>query len=77
MPGPLPLLLSGRLAIDKRYQNRGIGRTALRDAMIGTMNVAPGAGVFAILVHAISDQARQFYLSRGFVQSPLRASTFP
>ncbi len=29
-------------------------------------------GVFAILVHALSDQAKQFYLLRGFVESPLQ-----
>ena len=75
MPDPLPVLLLGRLAIDKRYQNLGIGRALLRDAMIRAINVARDAGVFAILVHAISDQARQFYLSRGLSQSPLQPMT--
>lgn len=75
MPDPLPVLLLGRLAIDKRCQNQGVGRALLRDAMIRAVNVARDAGVFAILVHAISDQARRFYLSRGFVQSPLQPST--
>ena len=75
MPDPLPVLLLGRLAIDKRCQNQGVGRALLRDAMIRAVNVARDAGVFAILVHAISDQARRFYLSRGFVQSPLEPST--
>ena len=64
MPDPLPVLVLGRLAIDKRYQNLGIGRALLRDAMIRSINVARDAGVFAILVHANSNQARQFYLSR-------------
>ena len=64
MPDPLPVLLLGRLAIDKRQQNQGIGRALLRDAMIRAINVARDAGVFAILVHANSDPARQFYLSR-------------
>jgi hypothetical protein len=31
--------------------------------------------LLAILVHAISDQAKQFYLSRGFVESPLQPMT--
>ena len=75
MPDPLPVLLLGRLAIDKRHQNQGIGRALLRDAMIRAINVARDAGVFAILVHAISDQARQFYLSRGLSQSPLQPMT--
>jgi GNAT superfamily N-acetyltransferase len=75
MPDPLPVLLLGRLAVDKRYHNQGIGQALLRDAMLRAVNVAGDAGVFAILVHAISDQARQFYLSRGFVESPLQPMT--
>jgi GNAT superfamily N-acetyltransferase len=75
MPDPLPVLLLGRLAVDRRYHNQGIGQALLRDAMIRAVNVAGNAGVFALLVHALSDQARQFYLSRGFVESPLQSMT--
>lgn len=39
------------------------------------VNVAGDAGVFAILVHALSEQAKRFYLSRGFVESPLQPMT--
>lgn len=75
MPDPLPVLLLGRLAVDSRYHNQGIGQALLRDAMLRAVNVASDAGVFAILVHAISDPAKQFYLSRGFVESPLQPMT--
>jgi GNAT superfamily N-acetyltransferase len=75
MPDPLPVLLLGRLAVDRRYHNQGIGQALLRDAMLRAVNVASDAGVFAILVHALSDQAKQFYLSRGFVESPLQPMT--
>lgn len=75
MPNPLPVLLLGRLAVDKRYHNQGIGQALLRDAMLRAVNVAGDAGVFALLVHALSDQAKQFYLSRGFVESPLQPMT--
>jgi GNAT superfamily N-acetyltransferase len=75
MPDPLPVLLLGRLAIDKRYHNQGLGQSLLRDAMMRAVNVASDAGVFAILVHALSAPARQFYLSRGFVESPLQSMT--
>jgi GNAT superfamily N-acetyltransferase len=75
MPNPLPVLLLGRLAVDKRYHNQGIGQALLRDAMMRAVNVSGDAGVFAILVHALSDQAKQFYLSRGFVASPLQPMT--
>ena len=75
MPNPLPVLLLGRLAVDKRYHNQGIGQALLRDAMMRAVNVSGDAGVFALLVHALSDQAKQFYLSRGFVESPLQPMT--
>ncbi|MCF7987686.1 MAG: GNAT family N-acetyltransferase [Methylovulum sp.] len=75
MPDPLPVLLLGRLAVDKRYHNQGIGQALLRDAMLRAVNVSGDAGVFALLVHALSDPAKQFYLSRGFVESPLQPMT--
>jgi GNAT superfamily N-acetyltransferase len=75
MPDPLPVLLLGRLAIDKNYHNQGLGSALLQDAMMRAINVAQEAGIFAILVHALSEQAKRFYLSRGFVESPLRPMT--
>jgi GNAT superfamily N-acetyltransferase len=75
MPDPLPVILLGRLAVAKHYHNQGLGQSLLRDAMLRAVNVAGDAGVFAILVHAISDQAKRFYLSRGFVESPLQPMT--
>jgi GNAT superfamily N-acetyltransferase len=75
MPDPLPVLLLGRLAIDKRYHNKGLGSALLRDAMIRAVNVAKDAGIFAILVHAISEQAKRFYMSRGFIESFLQPMT--
>lgn len=71
MPDPLPVLLLGRLAIDRRFHNQGIGRGLLRDAMLRAVNVASDTGVFALLIHALSEQAKQFYLSRGFVEWPM------
>jgi GNAT superfamily N-acetyltransferase len=74
-PDPLPVLLLGRLAIDKKYHNKGLGSALLRDVMIRAVSVAGDAGVFAILVHSLSDQAKRFYISRGFVESPLQSMT--
>jgi GNAT superfamily N-acetyltransferase len=75
MPDPLPVLLLGRLAIDQRYQNQGLGQALLRDSMLRAVHVSSHAGVFAMLVHAASEQAKRFYLSRGFVESPLQPKT--
>lgn len=75
MPDLLPVLLLGRLAIDKSYHNMGFGSALLRDALIRSTSVASNAGIFALLVHTLSDEAKQFYLSRGFVESPLQSMT--
>jgi GNAT superfamily N-acetyltransferase len=75
MPDPLPVLLLGRLAIDRGHQNRGLGQALLRDAMLRAVSVAHETGVFAILLHALSEPAKRFYLSRGFVESPVQPMT--
>lgn len=75
MPDPLPVLVLGRLAIDQTHQNKGLGSSLLRDAMLRAISVARETGIFAILVHAISDIARKFYLSRGFGESPIQPMT--
>jgi GNAT superfamily N-acetyltransferase len=75
MPNPLPIVLLGRLAIDQKYHNEGLGSALLRDALIRVVRVANNTGVSAILVHALSEQAKRFYLSRGFVESPLQPMT--
>jgi len=75
MPDPIPVMVLGRLAIDRRYQNQGIGRALLRDAVLRVLQVAKIAGVAALLVHALSEESRRFYLSAGFVESPVRPMT--
>ena len=75
MPDPLPVLVLGRLVIDLRYQNQGLGSALLRDAMIRAVKVSGDAGIFALMVHALSEQARRFYLWRGFVDSPFQPTT--
>jgi GNAT superfamily N-acetyltransferase len=75
MPDPIPVLVLGRLAIDRRYQNRGLGRALLRDAVLRAVKVAEIAGVVALLVHALSPEARRFYHSCGFVELPSQPMT--
>lgn len=75
MPNPLPVLVLGRLAIDQHFHNQGLGSALLRDAMIRAVSAGGETGVFAILVHALSEQAKRFYLSSGFVESPIQPMT--
>ncbi len=75
MPDPIPVVVLGRLAIDHRHQNQGLGQALLRDAVLRALQAADRIGVTAILVHAISDEAKRFYLSRGFIESPVEPMT--
>ncbi len=74
-PDPVPVLVLGRLAIHKNYQQSGIGTGLLRDAILRAIQAAEIAGITALLVHAISEQARRFYRSRGFIESPIKPMT--
>ncbi len=71
MPDPIPIVLLGRLAVDQREQGRGIGAGLLRDAIARTVEIAETIGVRALLVHALSHEARNFYLHFGFESSPV------
>lgn len=75
MPEPIPVMVLGRLAVDVAYRGRGIGRGLLKDAVFRTLQVASEVGVRALLVHAISEEARNFYLHWDFRQSPTDTMT--
>lgn len=70
MPDPVPVIILGRLAIASKFQGHGIGAALLRDAVLRIVQAAEIAGIRAILVHAISDQAKRFYEKYGFIPSP-------
>jgi GNAT superfamily N-acetyltransferase len=74
-PDPVPVLVLGRLAIHKDHHQKGIGTALLNDAIRRAIHAADIAGVTALLVHAISEQARRFYLSRGFIESSIKPMT--
>jgi GNAT superfamily N-acetyltransferase len=75
MPDPVPVILIGRLAIDSRFQGRGIGADLLRDAVLRVVQAAEIAGIRAILVNAISADAKKFYEKYGFIASPVNPQT--
>jgi len=70
MPGPLPVLVLARLAIDQRAQGAHLGAALLQEAVGRAMGVAQNAGVRAMLIHALPERARQFYEHYGFHASP-------
>jgi GNAT superfamily N-acetyltransferase len=75
MPDPIPVVLLGRLAVDHSHQGLGVGRGLFRDAAKRVINAADAIGIRGILVHAISDQAKAFYLALGLEPSHLEPMT--
>jgi len=75
MPDPVPVMVLARLAVDVRAQGIKLGAALLRDAVQRCVLVSQNAGVRAMLVHALNDQARQFYEYYGFKATPSRPMT--
>lgn len=74
-PETVPAIILGRLATDREFERRGIGRAMLREAIARTIAAAEEIGVRCLIVHAIDDAALAFYLRNGFLASPLEART--
>lgn len=75
MPDPIPVMVIGRLAVDKAYQGRGVGVGLLRDAILRTIQASEIAGIRAIFIHAKTEAARRFYERSGFRVSPTEPLT--
>jgi len=69
MPDPIPVVILARLAVDRGYQGRGLGRALFQDGAKRVVHAADAIGIRGILVHAISESARAFYLALGFEPS--------
>jgi GNAT superfamily N-acetyltransferase len=75
MPATLPIMLIGRLAVDKQYQGQGIGKALLKDALQRILNATKDVGARAVVVHAIDDEAALFYKQYGFKAFPTDSRT--
>lgn len=75
MPDPVPVMVLARLAVDRHFQGHHLGAAMLRDALLRARAVAQNAGVRALLVHALTEKAHEFYAHYGFEPSPTNAMT--
>jgi len=75
MPNPIPVAVLARLAVDCNWHGKGIGRGLFRDAARRVAHAADTIGIRGILVHAISEEAKQFYIALGFDPSPREPMT--
>lgn len=67
---PIGIVLLARLAVDRTYQGRGLGKALLFDALSRIEEAADIVAVRAVMVHAIDETARGFYQHFGFEESP-------
>lgn len=75
MPDPVPVMVLGRLAVDRRAQGIRLGAAMLQDAVNRAVVVSQHTGVRALLVHALHEDAKRFYVHYGFQESPQHPMT--
>jgi predicted N-acetyltransferase YhbS len=75
MPDPIPVVVLGRLAVDRVQQGRGLGRALFRDCALRVAHAANEIGIRGIVVHATSEEAKAFYIALGFDPSPAEPMT--
>ncbi len=75
MPDPIPVIILARLAVDLSFRGKGLGADLLHDAVLRCYRVAENIGVRAIMVHALNEQAKEFYLNHGFKASQMQDRT--
>lgn len=69
-----PFILALAPSRERRHKN-GIGPAMLEEAMRRTLEISRSAGVRALMVHAIDDEAVTFYLKCGSVLFPADSRT--
>ena len=65
----VPVAILARLAVDRRHQGLGVGRSSLQDALLRAATAAESVGIRALVVHAY-EEAQAFYARYGFESSP-------
>lgn len=66
----IPTTLLGRLAIDKKFQGKGIGKILLIDALRRSYEISNKIGSFGIIVDPIDEEAKNFYKKYDFIELP-------
>ncbi len=65
-PDPVPALLIGRLAVDRSVAGLGVGTSLVAHVLATAVELNERAACRAVVVAALSDQARSWWLHLGF-----------
>lgn len=71
----IPVIILARLAVDVSLHGKGVGADLLHDAVLRCYRVAENIGVRAIMVHALTEEAKGFYAHHGFKASQTHERT--
>ncbi|MCH7525641.1 MAG: GNAT family N-acetyltransferase, partial [Bacteroidetes bacterium] len=66
----IPTTLLGRLAVDNRFQGKGVGKILLIDALKRSYEISKSIGSFAVIVDPLDKDAENFYNKYGFIVLP-------
>jgi len=67
---PVPVVVLGRLAVDRSVQGEKLGRELLKDALHRVLGVSQQIGCYAVLVRALNAKAAEFYAKFSFEPLP-------
>lgn len=70
LPRRIPGVKLGRLAVDKKFQGKGLGELLLIDALTRAQRIYQEAGGIGLFVDAIDEQAAGYYKRFGFEAMP-------
>lgn len=69
-PEHIPIILSGQLAVDRKFQGNGYARSLLFFALNTSVRISREIGCFGILTHPLDQSVRGFYRRFGFEDLP-------
>lgn len=69
-PDPMPAILLGQLAVDLRWQGRGVARSLVFYALTTAVRLSREVGCFCVLTHPLDDELRALYARFGFEDLP-------
>jgi predicted N-acetyltransferase YhbS len=69
-PDPVPAVLLGQLAVDRRHQGNGYAASLMYFALTTAVEFSRNIGCFGVLTHPLDDGVRAFYSRFGFEALP-------
>lgn len=69
-PDPIPVMLLGQLAVDRRFHGQGIAAGLMGFALRTALRISTEIGCWGILTHPLDEEVRRFYGKFGFSDLP-------